>query len=91
MKGPGRGCVKGSFMTLPLMLFYVKKSFTIHLFCDNIYKAVGQRLFVNSWNASVAQWIEQCPPEACAAVRLRSDAYIFMKKESLIGILFSYV
>ena len=26
-------------------------------------------------NASVAQWIEQCPPEACAAVRLRSDAY----------------
>ncbi len=25
-------------------------------------------------NASVAQWIEQCPPEACAAVRLRSDA-----------------
>ena len=25
-------------------------------------------------NASVAQWIEQCPPEACATVRLRSDA-----------------
>ena len=29
----------------------------------------------DSRNASVAQWIEQCPPEACAAVRLRSDAY----------------
>ena len=28
----------------------------------------------DSRNASVAQWIEQCPPEACAAVRLRSDA-----------------
>ena len=25
--------------------------------------------------ASVAQWIEQCPPEACAAVRLRPDVY----------------
>ena len=31
-------------------------------------------LLLKRWNASVAQWIEQCPPEACAAVRLRSDA-----------------
>ncbi len=33
-------------------------------------------------NASVAQWIEQCPPEACAAVRLRSDAILVEKDVS---------
>ena len=38
-----------------------------------------------SWNASVAQWIEQCPPEACAAVRLRSDAVLFIKEKMLHG------
>ena len=39
----------------------------------------------HSWNASVAQWIEQCPPEACAAVRLRSDAVFFIKEKMLHG------
>ena len=34
-------------------------------------------------NASVAQWIEQCPPEACAAVRLRSDAYNRISESAL--------
>ncbi len=29
----------------------------------------------NAEDASVAQWIEQCPPEACAQVRLLSDAF----------------
>ena len=28
-------------------------------------------------DASVAQWIEQCPPEACAQVRLLSDAFFY--------------
>ena len=31
--------------------------------------------------ASVAQWIERCPPEACAAVRLRPDVYFLYRKE----------
>ena len=36
----------------------------------------------NNRDASVAQWIERCPPEACAAVRLRSDAIGKKKKKS---------
>lgn len=52
------------------------KYFTFLMICARIIKAVRGifRFPFYSWNASVAQWIEQCPPEACAAVRLRSDA-----------------
>ena len=56
---------------------FKRKHFT---FCANyarIIKVVKGNDTVPFYNrnASVAQWIEQCPPEACAAVRLRSDAY----------------
>lgn len=37
--------------------------------------------------ASVAQWIEQCPPEACAAVRLRPDVYFLCPGIMLMGLL----
>lgn len=37
----------------------------------------------NNQDASVAQWIERCPPEACAAVRLRSDA-VFIYQDSFL-------
>ena len=57
------------------------KDFTFEVNYARIIKAVkGNTGFpFRSWNASVAQWIEQCPPEACAAVRLRSDAFIYGK------------
>ena len=54
----------------------------LHFSCYMIIyiRLLKQKSSVNSRNASVAQWIEQCPPEACAAVRLRSDALIFYEK-----------
>ena len=45
-------------------------------------------LLLKRWNASVAQWIEQCPPEACASVRLRSDASN-MSREDVVKSVFT--
>ena len=61
------------------------KYFTFLMICARIIKAVRGifRFPFYSWNASVAQWIEQCPPEACAAVRLRSDAYNLISESAL--------
>ena len=64
------------------------KYFTFLMICARIIKAVRGifRFPFYSWNASVAQWIEQCPPEACAAVRLRSDAYNRISESALNAI-----
>lgn len=51
--------------------------FTFIQNCARIKKVVSCTKLIfptNNRDASVAQWIERCPPEACAAVRLRSDA-----------------
>lgn len=51
--------------------------FTFIQNCARIKKVVSCTKLnfpTNNRDASVAQWIERCPPEACAAVRLRSDA-----------------
>ena len=42
-------------------------------------------LWRNSKYASVAQWIERCPPEAGAGVRLPSDAFLFIKNSVIIS------
>ena len=61
------------------------KYFTFLMICARIIKAVRGifRFPFYSWNASVAQWIEQCPPEACAAVRLRSDASDISREDTV--------
>lgn len=42
-------------------------------------------------DASVAQWIERCPPEACAQVRLLSDAFFYCLSEYFSGILLFHI
>ena len=62
------------------------KKFLKEIFQRNfsIILAVFLILRYNNINASVAQWIEQWPPEPCAEVRFLSDAFFVISGIILI-------